>query len=115
MPKFKSKNVQRKKPKVKKDKKPYTPFPPEPQERKIDKELAEGKYFVDQEERNAAKRKRPNEEKKKAVAEKQKEKRAKSFVPPEEPQHKADKPKQGSANVDIDALKKKVKKRKVTS
>ncbi|XP_037803821.1 KRR1 small subunit processome component homolog [Penaeus monodon] len=112
LPKFKSKNVQRKKPKVKKDKKPYTPFPPEPQERKIDKELAEGKYFVDQEERNAAKRKRPNEEKKKAVAEKQKERRAKSFVPPEEPQHKPDKPKQGSANVDVEALKKKVKKRK---
>lgn len=43
LPKFKSKNVPRQKPKIKKKKKgPYNPFPPPPTESKIDKMLESG-------------------------------------------------------------------------
>lgn len=48
LPKFKSKNIsKRKKPKVinKKDKE-YTPFPPEQPESKLDKQIESGEYFV---------------------------------------------------------------------
>ncbi|KAG7162574.1 KRR1 small subunit processome component homolog [Homarus americanus] len=111
IPNFTAKNVQRKKPKVKKIKKPYTPFPPAPTERKIDKQMAEGKFFIDQEEKKVSKRKRPTEEKKKENADKQKEKRAKAFVAPEEPKYKPNTPNLNS-EVDINSLKKKLKKRK---
>ncbi|XP_045582771.1 KRR1 small subunit processome component homolog [Procambarus clarkii] len=111
IPNFTSKNVQRKKPKVKKAKKPYTPFPPAATERKVDKQMAEGKFFVDQEERKISKKRKPTEEKKKENAEKQKEKRAKAFVAPEEPKYKPVTP-QVNSHVDIESLKKKVKNRK---
>lgn len=42
LPKFKSKNVPRRKPKIKKKKKAYNPFPPPQPESKIDKMLASG-------------------------------------------------------------------------
>ncbi len=42
LPKFKSKNVPRKKPKVTRKKKPYNPFPPPPPESKIDKMIETG-------------------------------------------------------------------------
>merc|ERR1712168_610212 len=61
LPVFKNKNVQRKKPKNKKVKKPYTPFPPEQTMRKVDQELAEGKYFLAKEDKNTQKGKRPDE------------------------------------------------------
>ncbi|KAK3870499.1 hypothetical protein Pcinc_024290 [Petrolisthes cinctipes] len=112
IPSFTSKNVPRKKPKVTKRKKPYTPFPPEPTERKIDKEMEEGKFFVEQE----AARKKPKkhqitEEKRKEVQEKQNAKRAKAFVAPIEPKFGADQPKGTNNEVDVEALKKKVKKK----
>lgn len=111
VPKFKSKNVPRKKPKVKKVKKPYTPFPPDATESKIDKQMAEGKFFIDQEERKASKKRKITEEKKKENAEKQKEKRSKAFVAPEEPKYTSHTP-EANCDVDIDSLKRKLKNRK---
>ena len=107
-----SKNVQRKKPhKVRKPKKEYTPFPPAQTERKVDKEMAEGKFFIDQEEKKKAKKRKITEEMKKETATRQKEKRAKAFVAPEEPKYKP--PTAAvNTNVDVEALKKKVKKKK---
>jgi ribosomal RNA assembly protein len=47
LPKFKSKNIskQKKKPKIN-HKEAYTPFPPEQQERKVDKLIETGEYFI---------------------------------------------------------------------
>lgn len=47
LPKFKSKNLsKRKKPKVIREKKEYNPFPPAQQESKLDKEIETGEYFI---------------------------------------------------------------------
>lgn len=47
LPKFKSKNIsKRKKPKVIKEKKEYNPFPPQQTESKLDKEIESGEYFI---------------------------------------------------------------------
>lgn len=47
LPKFKAKNVsKRKKPKVINKKKDYTPFPPEQPESKLDKQIESGEYFA---------------------------------------------------------------------
>jgi ribosomal RNA assembly protein len=46
LPKFKSKNASKQKKKPKKAEKPYTPFPPEQQERKVDKLIETGEYFI---------------------------------------------------------------------
>ncbi|CAF0868935.1 unnamed protein product [Brachionus calyciflorus] len=47
LPKFKSKNIsKRKKPKVIREKKEYNPFPPQQQESKLDKEIETGEYFI---------------------------------------------------------------------
>ena len=47
LPKFKSKNTSKqKKPKKIREKKAYTPFPPEQPERKVDKLIETGEYFV---------------------------------------------------------------------
>ena len=112
IPNFVPKNVQRKKPhKVRKTKKEYTPFPPAPPERKVDREMAEGKFFIDQEEKKKAKKRKITEEMKNDAANRQKEKRAKAFVAPEEPKYK---PPTTNINtkVDVEALKRKVKKKK---
>merc|ERR1712018_402182 len=50
LPKFKNKNVQRKKTKVK-EKRAYTPFPPPQTESKIDKQLESGEYFLKKDEK----------------------------------------------------------------
>jgi len=87
LPKFKKKNVKRKKPRVIRQKKEYTPFPPPPQPRKVDAELESGEYFLSAQEKEAKKR----GEKRKANAAKRAEKaaaRAAEFVPPEEPPRK---------------------------
>lgn len=96
---------------MKKTKKEYTPFPPAPMERKVDLEMAEGKFFMDQEEKKKTKKRKVTEEMKKETADRQKEKRAKAFVAPEEPKYK---PNTSNLNsqVDVEALKKKVKKKK---
>lgn len=47
LPKFKSKNIsKRKKPKIIKEKKEYNPFPPQQKESKLDKEIESGEYFL---------------------------------------------------------------------
>lgn len=49
LPKFKSKNLsKRKQPKKIRVKKAYTPFPNPPQESKLDKEIETGEYFLKQ-------------------------------------------------------------------
>lgn len=113
LPKFKKNNIQRQKPKKIRVKKPYTPFPPAQLERKIDKEMAEGKYFIDsnnQWKKKVEKKGRPDAEKKKEVAQKQKEKRERPFIPPQEPDYKPSSSSGPSSDVDVEALKKKVKK-----
>ncbi|KAJ6651423.1 hypothetical protein lerEdw1_020996 [Lerista edwardsae] len=112
LPKFKHKNLnKRKEPKKKNTKKEYTPFPPPQPESQIDKELASGEYFLKESQK---KRKRVEEIKAKqaeAVSKRQEE-RNKAFIPPKE--MPAVKPKKASSEtkIDIDALKDKVKKAK---
>ncbi|KAK2582774.1 hypothetical protein KPH14_005039 [Odynerus spinipes] len=107
LPKFNSKNIsKRKQPLKKKEKKPYTPFPPPQQESKLDKQLASGEFFLKEEQKRAKKKKeqeaRHEEAKKRRI-----ERREQVFVPPEE------KPIENNAkntDVNIEELKKKVKK-----
>merc|ERR1719369_2661443 len=81
IPNFASKNVQRKKPKIK-NKKPYTPFPPSRTETKVDQQVAEGKYFIDQENKKAEKKRKYNDvDKNSEYAEKQKQKLEKRNAP----------------------------------
>lgn len=52
LPKFKSKNIsKRKKPKVINEKKEYNPFPPAQPESKMDKEIETGEYFIKKQEK----------------------------------------------------------------
>jgi ribosomal RNA assembly protein len=88
LPKFKSKNIsKRRQPKNKRTKKPYTPFPPPQPESKVDKELASGEYFLKEAERHQKKR----QEKMEKQAEKtklRKQKREQAFIPAPEPTQK---------------------------
>lgn len=113
LPKFVNQNIsKRKQPKIKKTKKTYTPFPPPQPESKVDKMLVSGEYFLKEDQRkkikHAAKEKK-QEEAKKA----RQEKRNKAFVPPDEATLKKNtsKPKPTS-DVNIDTIKKNVKKLK---
>ncbi|XP_064634561.1 KRR1 small subunit processome component homolog [Lineus longissimus] len=109
LPKFKSKNInKRKQPRKKRIKKEYTPFPPPQMESKVDKELASGEYFLKESERRS-KKLAEKKEKEKLGVEKSQAKRAQSYIPPEEKIAKKKKPSTDSS-VDIEALKKKVKK-----
>lgn len=83
LPKYVNKNVQSKQPKKKRVKKEYTPFAPPQQERKVDKLLASGEYFLKEEDRKK-KRLAEKMEKKTDAENKRKEKRNKPFIPPEE-------------------------------
>lgn len=84
LPKFKSKNIsKRKQPKTRKEKKEYTPFPPAQPESKVDKLLASGEYFL-KEDQKQAKRNKEREDRQKAAAKKKQEQRSESFVPPQE-------------------------------
>jgi ribosomal RNA assembly protein len=51
LPKFRKKNVQRRKPKKVREKKDYTPFPPPQQPSKVDLALESGEYFMSQEQK----------------------------------------------------------------
>lgn len=85
LPKFKSKNLnKRKKPLKVREKKDYTPFPPPQPESKIDKLLASGEYFLEEDEKRGIKKK-DKFSKQAAVKKAREEERAKAFVPPEEP------------------------------
>lgn len=109
LPKFKNKNVQRKKVKVK-EKKAYTPFPPPQTESKIDQQLASGEYFLKKDEKELKAREN-KKQKQQQAGEKRKQKRDESFIPPtEEGATKKKEKKQDAHNeVDIENLKKKVK------
>ncbi|CAH1407325.1 unnamed protein product [Nezara viridula] len=110
LPKFETKSVGAKKKPKKKVKKPYTPFPPPPQLRKVDVLLATGEYFLTEEEKRRKKRSerfRKDEEAKIRREEKRKE----PFIPPKE-ETILSKP-AASSDVDIEQLKKKVKKQKL--
>ncbi|ALC39599.1 dbe [Drosophila busckii] len=107
LPKFKNKNIsKRKQPKNKKTKKEYTPFPPAQPESKIDKQLATGEYFLNREQKQA-KKDQDRSAKQVEAAKKQSEKRNKDFVPPtEEPT--TSKRKADDDKVDVSALKAKL-------
>lgn len=84
LPKFKNKNIsKRKQPKVKKQKKEYTPFPPAQPESKIDKQLASGEYFLNKEQKQQRRQEERNVKQTEA-AKKQEERRQKDFIPPTE-------------------------------
>jgi len=109
LPKFESKNVNKKKTKKqKKPKKEYTPFPPPMPESKIDKQLASGEYF-EQQKLQKKKKNMVKVEQQQQKSEIKKKKREAEFVPPTEgPKKKAKSDSPGEVNVV--ELKKKVKK-----
>ncbi|XP_061662676.1 KRR1 small subunit processome component homolog isoform X2 [Syngnathoides biaculeatus] len=84
LPKFRHKNLsKRKEPKKKRVKKEYTPFPPQQPDSQIDKELATGEFFL----RESDKKRKRMEEIKVKQAEaltKKQEQRNKAFIPPKE-------------------------------
>ncbi|XP_015758285.1 PREDICTED: KRR1 small subunit processome component homolog [Acropora digitifera] len=109
LPKFNKTHAKKvKKPKIKK--KEYTPFPPPQTESKIDKQLASGEYFLHEKERRL-KSLQAKMVKEKEAEEKRAARRQQAFIPPVE----SSKPKKGSKkndnhnNIDVEALKKKVK------
>ena len=108
LPNFKKKNTtKRKQPLKKKEKKAYTPFPPPMPESKVDKELASGQYFMLEKQRRAAKKKEQREKMAQEAA-KRTEERNKVYQPPKEPKKKSQKKKKDQ--IDVEAIKAKVKK-----
>ncbi|KAK9825423.1 hypothetical protein WJX81_004648 [Elliptochloris bilobata] len=83
LPRFKKKNVQRRKPAVIK-KKEYTPFPPPQQPSKVDLQLESGEYFLSQPDRRRAAKAAEQAQQAERVAERQRQRQA-AFVPPKEP------------------------------
>ena len=109
LPKFRHKNLsKRKQPLKKKEKVPYTPFPPAQPLSKIDKELESGEYFLKEAERKA-KKATENREKQTEAKLKRKDRMAKSYKPPKE-KVKNEIVVSSSDRVDVKALKAKVKK-----
>ncbi|KAF3704887.1 KRR1 small subunit processome component -like protein HIV-1 [Channa argus] len=113
LPKFRHKNLgKRKEPKKKSVKKAYTPFPPPQPESKVDKELATGEFFL----RESVKKRKKMEEIKVKQAEaltKKQEERNKAFIPPKEkPLMKKTTKAPAVSKLDIEAIKDKVKKAK---
>uniref|UniRef100_A0A3B4XHL9 KRR1 small subunit processome component n=1 Tax=Seriola lalandi dorsalis TaxID=1841481 RepID=A0A3B4XHL9_SERLL len=110
LPKFRHKNLaKRKEPKKKSVKKEYTPFPPAQPESKVDKELATGEFFL----RESVKKRKKMEEIKVKQGEaltKKQEERNKAFIPPKEKPLMKKTAKDGK--LDIDAIKDKVRKAK---
>ncbi|CAM1296036.1 KRR1 (predicted) [Pycnogonum litorale] len=112
LPKFKSKNIsKRKQPKKKNVKKPYTPFPPPQPESKIDKEIASGEYFLKEKERKE--RTMQTKQTKRVEAEvKRQKKRNKSFIAPEEKTKAVKTKKSDGDKVDVETFKKKLQQSK---
>ncbi|XP_026720796.1 KRR1 small subunit processome component homolog [Athene cunicularia] len=109
LPKFKRKNLKkRKEPKKKNMKKEYTPFPPPQPESQIDKELASGEYFLKERQK---KRKQVEEIKAKQAdaIKKRQEERNKAFIPPKEKTVVKTKKASTENKIDIEAIKEKVK------
>ncbi|XP_064022371.1 KRR1 small subunit processome component homolog [Pogoniulus pusillus] len=109
LPRFKRKNLKkRKEPKKKKAKKEYTPFPPPQPDSQVDKELASGEYFLKERQR---KRKRMEEIKAKQAdaVKKRQEERNKAFIPPKEKPAVKTKKASTEKKIDVEAIKVKVK------
>lgn len=109
LPKFKKVNVKRKKVVVK-QKGPYTPFPPAPPESKVDKALASGEYFLGEREKEGVRRE-AKAKRQKEVKAKREEKRQKLFEPPKESKETKQQQQQQNQEVDLTALKNKMKKK----
>ncbi|XP_049617630.1 KRR1 small subunit processome component homolog [Syngnathus scovelli] len=112
LPKFRHKNLtKRKEPKKKTVKKEYTPFPPPQPDSQVDKELASGEFFLRASVKKMAKMAEIKVKQAQALTKKQ-EQRKKAFIPPKEkPTVKKTKAPEES-KLDIDAIKEKVKKAK---
>lgn len=109
LPKFKNKNIsKRKQPKVKKVKKEYTPFPPPMPLSKIDMQMASGEFFLKESEKKA-KQQKERRQKQAEAAKAQTERRNKDFVAPDEPKASTSKA-ASSSSVNVKALKAKIKK-----
>ncbi|XP_037047832.1 KRR1 small subunit processome component homolog isoform X2 [Bradysia coprophila] len=108
LPKFKNKNIsKRKQPKVKKPKKEYTPFPPPMPLSKIDKELETGEFFLKESEKKA-RRNKERQEKQKLSAKVQVERRNQAFIAPEE--NVTESRPSENTKLDVTALKSKIRK-----
>ena len=84
LPKFHKKNLsKRKKPMKIRVKKEYCPFPPPIQERKVDKLLESGQYFMTEKEKVERKMKE-RRERQSTAAQKRRDKREEAFIPPKE-------------------------------
>ena len=83
LPKFKKKNVKRKKPEYVKEKKTRSVFPPAQMPSKIDLQIESGEYFLSQE-RKQIKKAQEKLEKQKEGIEKNKRKREEAFIAPKE-------------------------------
>lgn len=83
LPKFKKKNVQRKKPKKVREDKAYTPFPPPQQPSKVDLMLESGEYFLSQQQKTARVQ-AAQAERQAAKTEARQQEREKAFVAPKE-------------------------------
>lgn len=115
LPKFKKKNVQTKKPKKQVVKKKYTPFPPPQQPSKVDLQLESGEYFMKEHERKQKKNDEKEQAQQQKTAQKRKEREA-VFVAPTEESVLGEKTEEAnSSGVDIEALKKKLKNKKLKS
>jgi len=110
LPKFEHKNLsKRKQPFKKKEKKAYTPFPPAQPESKMDREIATGEYFLKDKEKKI-KKLQERKERQAEAAVKREEKRNKAFKPPSEKAASKAADKANKSDLDIDAVKAKVKK-----
>ncbi|XP_043943911.1 KRR1 small subunit processome component homolog [Protopterus annectens] len=112
LPKFRHKNLsKRKEPKKKTIKKEYTPFPPPQPESKVDKELATGEFFLRESQKKRKKLAEIRAKQAEALSKRQEE-RKKAFIPPKE--KTVIKPQKATAEnkLDIDLIKEKVKRAK---
>lgn len=113
LPKFESKNPNKKPKQPKADrkikkKKDFTPFPPAPQETKIDKMLSTGEYFLTEIQKKA-KLNKERREKQTSDKKKQMAKRSKDYIPPSEIVETTIKESK-APNINVKALKSKIKK-----
>jgi len=67
LPKFKKKNVRRRRPHVQREEKAYTPFPPPQMPRKVDLQLESGEYFMKEEEKKTSTKRRKEKKSKKCL------------------------------------------------
>ncbi|XP_053202429.1 KRR1 small subunit processome component homolog [Panonychus citri] len=114
LPKFKSKNLsKRKKPLKVRTKKEYTPFPPAQLESKIDQQLASGEYFMRDDHKYKIQRKEKMAKQEEARVARQ-EKRYQAFIPPAEDDTKRKveqnpKKNESKSSLDIEKIKKNIK------